>query len=452
MFSWKKRLVFSFLFICVFLGTLAIGNAIKDQPAIAVSDQDWERFLEQQNFVEAVSAIEQHWERDYENYFGANLANVTEDAGEIAEELSEIENKTGTRAAVMWVWARQDQLQLVLITPGEKPIGRSVQAANRDSLLQTARELRSEITNPRKRNSESYLQPAQQIYDWMIAPLESQLEAERIDTLLLCLGAGLRTLPMAALHDGERFLAEKYALARIPAYNLTDTDYQGLKTSEVLAMGASEFEEQNPLPAVPMELSAIATRLWKGQKFINEEFTIENLQSQQRKHEFEIIHLATHAEFVPGEPSKSYIQFWGNERLGLDEIGKLKLDRPQVELLVLSACETAVGDKQVELGFAGLAVQAGVKSALASLWYVSDTGTLALMTEFYRHLQSADTKAEALQQAQMAMLKGQVRLQGGELRGSRGAMELPPQLAELGDESLSHPYYWAAFSLIGSPW
>jgi CHAT domain-containing protein len=113
-----------------------------------------------------------------------------------------------------------------------------------------------------------------------------------------------------------------------------------------------------------------------------------------------------------------------------------------------------LGSDEAELGFAGFAVQAGVKSALASLWYVSDEGTLGLMTEFYRQLRTAPIKAEALRQAQIAMLKGHVQIVEGQLRGSRGGgIQLPIALAERTEtHMLSHPYYWAAFTLIGSPW
>lgn len=121
---------------------------------------------------------------------------------------------------------------------------------------------------------------------------------------------------------------------------------------------------------------------------------------------------------------------------------------------MLSACSTAVGDEEAELGFAGLAVQAGVKSALASLWLVSDAGTLGLMAEFYQQLRSAPIKAEALRRAQLAMLRGQVHLQDGNLfySGTRQGMPLPAGMAGRGDKNLSHPYYWAAFTMIGSPW
>ena len=133
---------------------------------------------------------------------------------------------------------------------------------------------------------------------------------------------------------------------------------------------------------------------------------------------------------------------------------QLQWNNPQVELLVLSACKTALGDKDAEMGFAGLAVQSGVRSALASLWNVSDEGTLALMIQFYQQLRIAPIKAEALRQAQIAMLRGQVRLEAGQLRGPqlRGGVQLPPKLAALGTKDFSHPYYWAAFTMIGNIW
>jgi CHAT domain-containing protein len=130
-----------------------------------------------------------------------------------------------------------------------------------------------------------------------------------------------------------------------------------------------------------------------------------------------IIHLATHADFnreTPVTPTFSY----GDTQLKMNQLRQMRWNQPpQVELLVLSACRTAVGDVDAELGFGGLAVQAGVKSALASLWSVSDGGTLALMSEFYRQLSQPDVtiKAEALRRAQIAMLRGQLRLEEGQL-------------------------------------
>jgi CHAT domain-containing protein len=264
--------------------------------------------------------------------------------------------------------------------------------------------------------------------------------------------AGLRTIPMAALHDGKQFLIEKYSLGSIPSVSLTNTRYNPVKDAQVLAMGASKFREQPSLPAVPVELDVITQQLWKGKAFLNEAFTLNNLTSQRQP--YQIIHLATHADFQAGDSSNSYIQLWDTQ-LKMNQLRQMGwYQPPQVELLVLSACRTAVGDVDTELGFAGLAVQAGVKSALASLWFVSDGGTLVLMSEFYRQLSQPDVtiKVEALRRAQIAMLRGELRLESGQLRGPglRGVIAVPPEVAE--DQDFSHPYYWAAFTMIGSPW
>ena len=183
------------------------------------------------------------------------------------------------------------------------------------------------------------------------------------------------------------------------------------------------------------------------------------MQAQRAAQSFGIIHLATHSEFQPGVPSNSYIQLW-DTKLQLDQMRQLKWNDPPVNLLVLSACSTALGDEQAELGFAGLAVASGARSALASLWEVSDEGTLGLMVEFYQQLRSRGEnnrpiiKAQALRQAQLAMLRGQVRLENGALRvaGREDVISLPAPISARGNRLLSHPYYWAAFTMIGNPW
>jgi CHAT domain-containing protein len=285
----------------------------------------------------------------------------------------------------------------------------------------------------------------------MIAPLEADLKAQGIQNLSLIVDTGLRSIPFAALHDGKQFLIEKYSIGLMPSLSLTDTRYKPLKNLEVLAMGAASFTDQKPLPAVPVELSAITPSLWKGKSFINNGFTLENLKTQRKDEPFGIIHLATHANFQAGEVSNSYIQLW-NSKLTLNQLSTLGWNNPPVELLVLSACRTALGNEEAELGFAGLAVQAGVKSALGSLWYVSDRGTLGLMTEFYQQLKQTSTKSEALRQTQLAMLQGKVYVSGGKLMADSDSVSLPPELVKLGDQTFKHPYFWSAFTMIGNPW
>ncbi|MGD1714571.1 CHAT domain-containing protein, partial [Dapis sp. BLCC M172] len=398
--------------------------------------------------------IEQTRNDEFEDYFESDLSNQITSTQNIREVLIDIARQTGNNSAIIYVTAYPDALQLVLYTPGSDPILKTIPNTNRKELMKALLTLRAQITNPARRYTNSYLPPAQKLYNWLIAPILAELEAANIDTLLFSMDEGLRALPVAVLHDGEQFLVEKYSLSLIPSVSLMDTNYRPLQDTQVLAMGASEFIEQSALPAVPTELETISQKLWQGSKFINEEFTRNNLLAQRENYSYPIIHLATHAEFKPGKANNSYIQLWGDEQLKLDQIRELGWNEPAVELLVLSACRTAFGDKNAELGFAGLAVAAGVKSALASIWYVSDEGTLGLMTEFYVHLNNAKIKAEALRQAQLAMLRGEVVIAEGELRGPgiRGAVVLPPALGKFENKNLSHPYYWSGFMMIGSPW
>ena len=340
-----------------------------------------------------------------------------------------------------------DWLELVLVTPDGKPRRWRVEGTNREHILATAKDLRRRATAP---ISNAYLAPAQQLYQWLVAPMETALQARGIDNLVFIMDAGLRSMPIAALHDGTEFIVERYSVGLMPQLALTDTRYVNLENVEVLAMGASQFEEQVPLPSVPVELKSIAQQLWQGTLFLNEEFTLENLKRARASHPYGIIHLATHAEFAPGSAGDSYIQFWQSQ-LHLEQLRQLGWHKPPVELLVLSACRTALGDAETELGFAGFAVHAGVKSVLASLWYVSDEGTLALMREFYQQLSLPEvtTKAEALRRAQVAMIEGQL---GVGAEQGRGIGWQDNTLAAQSDRDLSHPYYWSAFTLVGNPW
>jgi filamentous hemagglutinin family protein len=408
-------------------------------------------FLNQGNIPQAVLFIDVLFTDEVGGYINQKVSRELQSFGDIQNRLSGTIAQSGTKPAILYTFARPEQLDLVLVTPSGVPIHKSIPAAKREVLLQTVKQFRQEITDQSKRNTTSYLASSQKLYQWMIAPLEQELQASGINTIVFSMDNGLRSIPVAALHDGKQFLVEKYSLGLIPSVNLTDTRYQSLKDAQVLAMGASTFASQNPLPAVPVELETITPKLWRGKSFLNEAFTLDNLKSQRAKEPFAIIHLATHGEFKPGAPSNSYIQLFDSQ-LKLNELRQLGWNNPPVELLVLSACRTAVGDEDAELGFAGLAVQSGVKSALASLWYVSDEATLALMTQFYQQLKVAPIKAQALRDAQLAMMKGQVRLEGGHLQESGEKLPLPPELVKLGDKSLEHPYYWAAFTMIGSPW
>jgi len=453
----RRFLCFTISVLCV----LAIGNWQGGSlPAARASDPPT-----------SVLPMEAGLEAEFEAYFGRDLPSTDRDVAEIQVVLDRIADETDTNPAVLWAMPRRDHLHLVLLTrTGE--VVRDRFDVTEATLRTTARRFFFEVARPRPSN----LVAAQQLHKWILGSFEEDyLQAQQIDSLLMCLGNGLRGLPIAALYDGEQFAIERYNLTRIPAFNLIDTDYVPLETPSLLTMGASEFDTLAPLPAVPFELDNIRAALTvtpdrrdryaapapsatePDPSLLNTDFTVDRLQMKLAARDFDIIHLATHALFNPGAPQESFIQFW-EAAFPLSRMNELPWSRPALDLLVLSACQTATGDDEAELGFAGLALQSGVKTAIASLWSISDLGTAALMSELYRHFDDTSTKAEALRRAQIALLRGDVRLESGELVLSDTRIPLPESLTARGvvsdraNASFESPFFWAGFTAIGSPW
>lgn len=444
----------------------------ENRPNTATNEVDragLEAKVEQLDIASAIVTFEQALAIEFSNRLDLQLYGTAPTSSEISKELCNLYIATGKKAALIYVMSLENKIETITIFPedtrspvprckadNESAVRKFTPEAYRTILGKVLQEFRNEITNPRKRYSTSYLSSAQKLYQWIVAPIESELQANKVETLVFAMDSGLRSTAIAALHDGQQFLVEKYGIALVPSFGLTNTRFLDVRNSQVLATGASLFLDQEPLPAVPIELSNIVGDSWRGKKILNEEFTIENFKSLNRQQHFGIIHLATHGEFQAGKLSNSYIQFW-NAKLSLDRLREVALDlgwtgsnADPVELMVLSACRSAVGDEQAEYGFAGLAVLMGVKSALASLWYVSDMGTLGLMNEFYKQLKLIPNKAEALRLAQIAMLKGQIRIESGKMYwGDRSPVELPGELMNAKID-LSHPYFWSAFTLIGN--
>ncbi|MCT7951688.1 CHAT domain-containing protein [Ancylothrix sp. C2] len=402
------------------------------------------------NTNQIIEQIERNRTEEYTNYFGQDIATQPVTTDNIRNILSKIAATTGTRSGIIYVTTLDNELELILFTPEGEPVRRTIPGVDKENLLITVLNFRLFLTDPLRRNN-SYLPSSKQLYTWLISPIEAELQNQKINNILFSMDSGLRGLPIAALHDGKQFLIEKYSIGLIPSVSLMDSRYQSIQNSPVLAMGASEFQTLSPLPSVPVEL-AIITQQQGGKVFLNEGFTRENIQTQRQNNPYQIVHFATHAEFIADDIHNSFMQLW-DEQLPLNDLRQLRLNQPQVQLLVLSACRTAVGDEKAELGFAGLAVRTGVKSALASLWYVSDQGTLGLMSEFYKNLENVPIKAEALRQAQLAMLRGQVGIQNKNLQPTDASENnLSTSFKIQQNLDLSHPYFWSGFTMIGSPW
>jgi len=417
--------------------------------ALRLDPQRLRAYLDADNIPAAINQLEQGWRLQLNEYYGRHFRTELLPPDQIAESLRQNAQLTGQRSALIYAVSIPDQLDVMVLLPDGQLLHHRVADATPEVVAASIRQLRMELSDLRS-FPRDYLPPAQQLYAWLLAPIAPTLEAQGIEQLIFCLGGKLRGVPMAALHDGQRFLPERYSVAIIPAFNLLDRRPPDLEDVQILAMGASEFQTQAPLPAVPAELAAIR-QLWPSEVELNQAFTVENLRQQRSRQPFSIIHLATHADFAPGAAQDSYIQFW-NRRLRLTQLREMDLQTPPVELLVLSACRTAVGDTQAELGFAGLAVQSGAKAALASLWAISDAGTVFFMTGFYQALKVAPTKGEALRQTQLAMLEGRLNLESPTVQAALQGIAIPDTVRNLSPGGLTHPYYWSGFTLIGNPW
>ncbi len=440
-----------------------------------------------------IEAAEGYQSNQYADFFGFKLYGELTPVEQISEELCELGKVTNTKPALIYSLSAKDALTLVLVLPDRdcvqqaqadtepkvaaaypeqifigqgsessetdtennlQIIRKFVPEAKRKQLMKTVDVFRNEVSDPSQTRTTNYLNDSQQLYEWMITPLKTDIDNNGIDTLIFSMDTGLRSLPIAALHDGQQFLVEQYNLALIPSFSLTDTRYKSLQSAQMLGMGISEAtEDQTPLPSVAVEIPVITEQIWQGEGFLNEEVTEAQLKALTAQQQFGIIHLATHGEFEKGNPQNSFIQLW-DDKLNLEELRSVALQSrwnaaPIIEMLVLSACETALGSTEAELGFSGLAIQTGVKTALGSLWKVSDEGTLGLMTEFYSQLKTAPTKSAALRQAQLAMLNGQVQISGDQLQLSNSTqIPLPPGL--LRDRDLSHPFFWSPFTVVGN--
>ena len=253
-----------------------------------------------------------------------------------------------------------------------------------------------------KRTTNQYLVPARRLYDQLIRPLEPMLAAHLVDTLVIVPDRVLRVIPFAALHDGRHFLIERYATAIVPGLNLVAPKPLAAGPQVALVLGISQGVQGFPdLPNVSREVAGVQ-RLIGGTELLDNAFTAARFDAELKDMPYNIVHIASHGQF--GEtPQQSFLVAYDGE-LNMDELEqdiKYGAHRENaLELLVLSACETASGDDRAALGLAGVALKAGARSALASLWYVSDQAAGALVVDFYRGLRAGQSKARALQAAQ----------------------------------------------------
>ncbi len=252
--------------------------------------------------------------------------------------------------------------------------------------------------------TDEYLQATQKVYNLVMRPMAADLDKAKPDTLVFVNDGVLRNVPMAALHDGKQFLVQKYAIASTLGLNLNSGQQQVKRNAKAVIFGLSvEKLPFAPLPNVKAETEGLQ-KLFSAKRFLDSDFTLFNIQQQIEKNGYPIVHMATHAKFG-ADRNNTFLQLF-DRRLSLDELETvLRHSKQQIELLTLSACQTAAGDSRSTLGIAGVALRSGVQSTLASLWFVNDADTVPLIQDFYTQIrQPGVTKAEALRQAQLKII------------------------------------------------
>ncbi|HBB33161.1 MAG TPA: hypothetical protein DDZ80_12130 [Cyanobacteria bacterium UBA8803] len=370
--------------------------------------------ISQQNLEKARKVIELLQLAELDNFFREACLDAK------PEQIDKID----PTAAVVYPIILSDRLAVILSLPGQSLVyyeTKSPQTEVESILDQMLQSFNPSFSNRQR------LRLSQQVYNWLIRPAEAQLAQSGIKTLVFVLDGSLRNLPMAALHDGERYLVEKYSIALSQGLQLLQPRSLNRKRLEVLTGGLTEARHGfSALPAVESELQQIASEV-RSEILLNQEFTKTTLENQIKNVPFAVIHLATHGQFS-SKAEKTFLLTW-DSRINVKDLDELlrsreRQDTEPIELLVLSACQTAAGDKRATLGLAGVALRSGARSTLGTLWSVSDRSTANLMAEFYRDLiQPNVTKAEALRQAQLALLQ---------------------------QSKYQHPFYWAPFVLIGN--
>ncbi len=386
------------------------------------------------NVEKVLSILELLKLAELQDFFGDDCVQVAKEGIRFEQKPAQssggVPSLMTSKTAVVYSIVLEDQSYLILRRPDgslkQYPIlladNGQPQAAGREVLQGRIDQLRSLLE---KRSTDEYLTEAQAIYNALIRPLEADLQAIKPATLVFVSDGVLRKVPMAALHDGNQFLIEKYPIAITPSLSLTSRRPLNRENLQALVMGLTL--EQPPYAALPNVGTEVleVQNIMGGARLVDQEFTLKGMKERLKKSSYSIIHMATHGKFGV-DAENTYLLTYG-DRLTIDKLDEILRNRRSenpVELLTLSACQTAAGDNRSALGIAGVAVRAGVKSALATLWFINDEATVPLIEEFYTQLLKPGTsKAEALQRAQVKLI---------------------------GDRQYSHPAVWSPFILIGN--
>jgi CHAT domain-containing protein/predicted negative regulator of RcsB-dependent stress response len=325
-------------------------------------------------------------------------------------------------AAIFYPILLPNQLLVIVSLPGQ-PLRYHTTSVSQAEVESVAEAFRRRLILPYTSNQDIQ-SLGQQLYTWIIQPVSAALRENQIETLVFVQDGALQSISMAALYDGERYLIETYNIALTPGLRLIRPKSLDQMPLKAVTAGLTESRHNfEPLEFVQTELAQIRSEI-PSSILLDQDFTSTTLSTTLNSSPAPILHIATHGQFS-SQSDQTFLLAW-DQPITVSRFSQLlqaRADQPNIlELLVLSACETAIGDKRAALGLAGIAVQSGARSTLASLWLIDDESTPLLMTQFYQELKTGLSKAAALRQAQLKLLHGQYR----------------------------HPRFWAAFVLLGN--
>jgi len=389
---------------------LGLAELILDQAEAAQDPVQKEKYL-----MQARDTMETLKTAELEDFFKDECVSAKS-----SNEKKLVRSPEGT--AILYPITLENKLALLLTLPNEMyyvPVEVKLSELSK-IILDFRKKLQ---TRPNNR----FLYDSMKIYDWVIRPVEDKLTENDITTLVVAPDGVLRLIPFATLYDSKKFLIEKYAISTIPAISLTDPSPMDKQKFEILLGGLAEGRQGfSPLPSVPAELRDIK-KIMNSKILINDkDFNIPKITDTFKNNEYSIVHVATHGVFG-GAPESSFLLTY-ESKLNMNMLENLislsKYRKQKVELLTLSACQTALGNERAAMGLAGVAVKAGVKGVIATLWFVDDECTSIAIREFYRQLiKPGLTKAQAMQNVQKLLIS---------------------------QRRYWHPLYWAPFLVIGN--
>ncbi|MEH1870696.1 CHAT domain-containing protein [Nostoc sp.] len=388
-----------------------------------LTDKAVTKQVSQKNLKQARDVIEALQLAELDNFFQDTCITIQ------PTPIDEVVNNANPVTAVFYSIILPDSLEIIVKLPHSDELRHFTTYKPKVELEKTLEELRQKLEQRYTFRDREEL--SQEVYNWIIKPAIADLEQSNVKNLVFVMDGSLQNIPMAALYNGKQYLIEKYSVALSPGLQLL-APKQKRRRFEALVAGLTESRLGfSSLPNVATELHQIQSII-PSKQLINQAFTDTNIEQQVSSVSFPVVHLATHGKFS-SKVEDTYILAW-NRKINIkllreilqtreQVVGRSNRVPPPIELLVLSACETATGDKRAALGLAGVAVRSGARSTLASLWQVDDKSTSVLMSEFYRQLtQDANlSKAEALRRAQEFVLKDK-----------------------------EHPFYWAPYVLLGN--